>query len=344
MVLGRLADVVRGQDWWFYKIPPLLACAYATTLQSPGSPARTFALTGGALLCICMVASFGYVINDWFDIAQDRQSGRRNRLASMPWGRRVLLCVVPIGVAFVTLRAMGVPPAAFWVLGANFLLPAAYSIPPIRLKERGVWGALADAGAAHLLPTVLIVLVLAPTGAPANTRWWVFVVATFLWTFLAGLRGIIVHQVQDRASDTVAGIETLGSRLGPARARALTYGLIFPAEVIATVVFTGIVVSYASALWVFIGLYGAAEVLKIRAGWILPMFEEPGISAERYVPLINNEWYEVWLPLGLAVQLSLVHPAFLVVPVGQMLAFWPNLRARGRALHALMTTMLQRER
>lgn len=72
MTAGRLEGIgrmVRGQDWWFYKIPPLLAVAYATAIVcSPVSNAALLTI-GATLLAICAVASYGYVINDILAVA-----------------------------------------------------------------------------------------------------------------------------------------------------------------------------------------------------------------------------------------------------------------------------------
>jgi 4-hydroxybenzoate polyprenyltransferase len=334
-VLRELARVVRAQDWWFYKIPPLLAAGYATALVFPSAPGHAMAALAAAIFAICMVATFGYVVNDLFDLEQDARSGRRNTMVRMRRGARAALCVIPVALAFGALRFVAASPAVFALLSVNLLLPALYSIPPIRLKERGLLGVLADAGAAHAVPTALMVVALTPHEQVSTSRWWAFLAATCGWALCSGLRGIIVHQVRDQVADAAAGIETFGGRLGPVRARAQTFAVIVPLEGVALLAFLWCVVPFAPVVGLVTLAYGAFEIVKMRAGWHLPLFE-PAAAGEPYIPLLNNEFYELWLPLGLALQLGLGRLVFLWLFAFQIAAFYPNIRVRGGVLRRLV--------
>ena len=332
----RLLRLVRGQDWWFYKIPPMLAAGYATALVFDVPVRHTLVALAAVLAAVCAVASFGYVINDLFDIAQDRRAGKRNTMARIgPTGRAVALAL-PLLAGFAIIIAIGGGRTALGLLAVNFALPALYSIPPVRLKERGVLGVIADAGAAHLLPTALMVTAVLPIERQVTTFGWWFLATACGWAFFSGVRGIIVHQVADRAADRRADVETFGGRIGITRARRLTFLGIVPLEVASLAGFLALVIPFAPAVAIATLLFAACELQKIRLRWTLPMFESPAKSTERYVPLINNEFYEVWLPLALAVQLALAHREFIAVPVFQALAFAPNLYARGSGMRALI--------
>ena len=332
----RVTQVVRGQDWWFYKIPPLLAIGYASIVLFPSPPGPAIIALFGVVLAICTIACFGYIINDLFDIAQDRRSGKPNTMAARSTAARIAFAVLPVAAAFLLIRLGVGGPAAPVLLAANFLLPALYSIPPVRLKERGLLGAMADAGAAHLIPTALVVTSVTPASQQNGFLFWMFLASACGWAFFSGLRGIVVHQVADAAADASAGVRTFGSRLGASRARAMTFRLLVPFEVTALIAFLWILLPRAPVIGVVVLAYAALEMLKMRSKWVLPLFERQGVSTEPYLPLLNNEFYEMWLPIGLVLQLTITDPRYLPLLVFQVVAFLPALLIRGGVLRRLL--------
>lgn len=78
---SSFSKVIRSQDWWLYKLPPLLAIAYAEILLiHPIITVLTF------LLSISSVAAYGYIVNDIFDIEIDCKAGKSNAMAQfLPW-------------------------------------------------------------------------------------------------------------------------------------------------------------------------------------------------------------------------------------------------------------------
>jgi 4-hydroxybenzoate polyprenyltransferase len=325
MRVGRALQAVRASDWWSYKIPPLLLTAYAGAALFD-VPVAILGVAGRAVLAILAIAVFGYVQNDICDVDADRRAGRPNRMTDVGRGARVAWLLMPIVVAL--LLAVTIADLVLLALViANLVVPTLYSVAPIRLKERGVWGAAADAAGVHVLPMAIVarsVTMHAPNGRVLT----VFVLSALGWTAFAGLRGIIVHQVVDREADAAAGAETFGGRLGAARARMLILRAVFPAEVASLAVFLAVSAAHAPVVWIALGLYVAAETVKVRRGWTMPLFDPPGRSKERYVPVINNELYEMWLPVAFAVQLALARPILWLLVAAHVYCFLPNLRVR----------------
>jgi hypothetical protein len=85
---------------------------------------------------------------------------------------------------------------------------------------------------------------------------------------------------------------------------------------------------HAPVLMLFIVVFAVAEGMKVYKDWRLPLFEHGDEGLERYIPLLNNELYEVWLPFGLALQLVVYEPILVVVPLLQAFLFYPNVRTR----------------
>ena len=330
----------RPGNWWSAKIPPLLAVGYAGLLVGQSSAAGLRTLLA-LVLAACAVEAYGHAINDAFDISEDALRGKRNTMAHWPPAGRAVVCLVPAVAAFVPLVAIRAGAWAMAVIAGDLLLPTLYSWPPIRLKERGWWGVLADAGAAQLLPTLLI----AGTFAPPGWRGTAFVLTAAGWAFAAGLRGILVHQVRDREADLGAGVRTYGGLAGADRVRRLVLGALLPTEAAALVAFVLLLAPHAPALAGIGVLFAALEWARRRAGWTLPLFEPAASSREPYLPLANNEFYEVWLPLALAMDVGLAGGgALLALPAFHLLAFLPNVRRRAGALWSLTRAVPRRVR
>jgi glycosyltransferase involved in cell wall biosynthesis/4-hydroxybenzoate polyprenyltransferase len=323
-ILSGALRQVRIRDWWDYKIPPLLAVGYGSMLAIQAPPGRALAMAGALVASIAFVAAYGYLINDCFDIEDDRRAGKPNAMADKrPWVR-FCLCLAAAAASFVPVVWVHANSLLFGLLILNLLLPTLYSVPPVRLKTRGLWGAVADAGAARAVPTASMIIGAAlPLGVPAA-----LLTGAIGSAFLSGFRGIVTHQVLDYAADSTANAATFVRRLGAGGARKLVLFGIFPCEIAFLCLFLAAVLPYAPVAAAATALWLGIEFLKCLRGWRISLFDPSERSRERYIPLVNNEYYEVWLPLALAAQLAFVRPEYTLLAVFQAAAFFPNLRAR----------------
>jgi len=325
-MITRALQSVRASDWWAYKIPPLLAVAYAGFLVFD-PPNRAWTTAAGTLAGILLIAVFGYVLNDIFDVEADRRSGRANRMADVGDAARTAWVLVPaagvMGIGWVIGDAL-----LRGLLALNLLLPALYSMPPVRLKGRGLWGVLADAGAAHALPTAVVAHAVTTYAEASGWHVGLFIASATGMAFLAGLRGILVHQVADLEADRVAGVSTLAGALGVDGSRRLVLHGLFPAELACLTAFLFLVLPTAPAAAFVLVPFAALELARTRSDCRLPLFEPAETSRERYIPVVNNEIYEAWLPFGLAIALALRQPALWLLVATQTVLFFPNLRAR----------------
>lgn len=336
-VPSRALRAVRASDWWAYKIPPLLSTTFAGLLLFD-QPPRAWATGIGALACILLVAVYGYVLNDICDVDADHRSGRPNRMAHVGLPVRALLLVATAAGCIALSIAIG-DRVVVALLALNLLLPTLYSVPPVRLKGRGVLGALADAGGVHAVPMAVVARASTLDGAGSP-----LLAALFLWSVIghaifAGLRGIVLHQNADREADASAGIETFGGSLGVDGARRLVFRWLLPAELFCLAVFLTLIAVDAPAAIVVVALSLAVEWQRVRRGWKLPVFEPADQSRERYIPIVNNELYEVWLPLGLALQLAIRHPAAWLFVAAQILLFLPGIRTRLTDVRRTLATL-----
>ncbi len=328
--IRRTLATARTGNWWSSKLPPLFVIAYAEILRRDLPALASLAALGEAIVALSIVAWHAHVVNDLCDIEEDRLSGKSNRMEALTYGRRALLALGLPVLALATGWIAGGRPSLI-LLAVNIGIFLLYSVRPVRLKARRWWGVAADATGAHALP-MLVVLSVLPGGVSGNALDIAFAASAVTWSLAAGVRGIIVHQFLDRAADGAAGLSTLGTTMSVVRARALVLHRLWPVESMALVLFVGMLMPSAPLLLVATVLFWLVERGRIRRSWHLPLFEPAETSIEPYLPLLNNDAYELWLPIVLALQLGARGGALVALPLLQIGLF---LRSTLRRVHAV---------
>lgn len=308
MLNSTLSDkgAFRVKDWWWSKAALMMGMVYLFTAWFE-IPLREFPVL--ALLSITTIigfASFGYLVNDLFDIEKDTKAGKKNFLAGKPTSLIVLffllsgsLMLYPWGY-FENNRYSGT------MIITELVLFIIYSAPPIRLKERGVWGLIVDALYAHALPVVLISYTYSLEGnkvfplAP--------VLLLFIWQMLNGIRNILLHQADDMQTDKNTNVKNFVSRISSDSFRAaiqylIAGELIFSCSFFLILFFNNRL--FTIYLLVTIGLSAIAYYLfgKKRIGQMLK-------SGWKFFP---NNIYEKWLPACNLLILAQIHTVFYAV-------------------------------
>jgi 1,4-dihydroxy-2-naphthoate octaprenyltransferase len=331
-----IGQTVRVGNWLDSKIPPLLGTAYVLILVL-GMPAeRALHLLVALIVSSMSLAGYAHVLNDIFDIGSDQLAGKVNRVARMsPWQRAALLAGLA-GMGAVPWLWVPLTPMAGVALAAIYILPVVYSIPPLRLKERGILGVLADAFLAHACPILFVVALFAnPTAEHAPVPLSVAIVAA-VWATCVGLRGILLHQIWDREHDVRSGIHTFVVRAGSGRARAIILRHLFPAE-IATFAVLAIVVGFNAPLLVAgVMLVAGLDLVEQTFEWA-PTFDpapdRPGVNTP------PHDLYEVWFPALALVLLAARDAWFVPALIIHAVLFRAGLETRGREL-ALVIRLL----
>lgn len=300
---------IRFYTWWNYKLPPLFGIAFLFVLHSGLSFGDT--LRRLAILIICMIgtAGFGHYLNDMFDIESDKHSGKQNVSASHSRFRRALTIAV--------LLTLGLAPwFIFYHVGAIhlsvlmvMLLFALYSIPPIRLKDRGFLGILSDTLYAHAIPAIVVALAILD-GREVNQGAYDIILIIFIWQFFVGFRNIAFHQYEDYEQDRKSGSMTWAVKLGAEKMKMLSLKVIYPLEAISFLVFV-VVLFYVSML--------AGLLLILMIGlrlYIYVYIYEKGYLAhwKNYFSFVNNS-YEEDIPLALLICLTLTNPWFVLIMI-----------------------------
>ncbi len=285
--------LIRPRAWWLNKVP---LSVLTGLLLLDGRPLTLSAfLSFAALVCaVSCVANYGYALNELFDVDEDRRGQRTN--AAQQAGPRRMWLIIGLSAATALLLASAAGGTAGALLTAGeLLIPLAYSIPPLRLKNRGWPGILCDASAAHVYPAMLALLILFHQGLRSPDA--LIVIAAALWSLMTGLRGILSHQLQSEEHDRAAGLVTVVHALGHRRLVLWVKYVILPLEIAAFAAF----ISQCDVGSPFVAV-AAVYILYELAKSALNAFPVVVFtkSGERYLPFVDEGFYKVWGPLMVA--------------------------------------------
>lgn len=212
----NLFKVIRANEWWYSKLPPLLAIAFATASMSSAQELFKSSLWILFLLfSIIIGAIYVSVINDISDLDEDLASGKSNRIQKVPqkyrWLIPIFCFLVGVGVDFLIYPDI----LSSMLYFGPWITFSMYSLPPFRFKSRGICGVLCDALGSHLFLSLLMVSSLSyVTNQSIN---WIWFTSVGIWSFCYGLRGILYHQFMDRENDIKVNINTFASKIEPER-------------------------------------------------------------------------------------------------------------------------------
>jgi len=329
------SNTIRSHDWWLYKIPPLLAIAYAEILlmDIPAIPAIVTVLA--LLFSISSIAAYGHIVNDSFDIKVDQQAGKSNAMAQFQPKQRFLFCLLFVATGFAVPILMKFGTLAIILLAINYLLPTLYSAPPLRLKERGIWGILSDAAGAHLVPTLFVAATFLHLSTAPQPNALTFSVLAAAWAFFVGLRGILLHQLWDRDNDLNSGVDTFVTQVELESVRFWINRFIFPCEIALFGCLAVVLSQFAPSLLVFLAVYVLVTFAQLNLTQT-SLDPSPPVGQN----IIPHDLYEVWLPLALATLLATRNPVFLVFLGFTIVLFYPSIKVRAIGLISVLNLVL----
>lgn len=289
--MRAVALTFRAREWWEYKSGPVLALLYGTALQSEVSLFDHWSTIAGIVLALAGVAAAANILNDATDIDADTARGKPNQMAGRPGWLPPLLWALTTSIGWVAAVWLQPGLVGLAIYAANGLIFFLYSVRPIRLKTRGLAGAVADAAGAHTLPALFAIVSFATASAAALDPIWL--VLAVLWSFASGLRGILWHQLMDQENDRLSHGTTFVCRIGPVAARRVGEGIVFPIEV----------ASLAGIIW-WCGSPLPLMLLAVDAvvAWLRQLHYQAAlvvVEARRSYQIVLHEFSDTLLPLSL---------------------------------------------
>lgn len=289
----RFWRLIRAHEWWHYKIPLALAVAFAFAWMNRIPFSMLVLPTGLMVLASASAGIWASVINDFTDLDQDRLAGKSTPMMQLsPPSRRAVVAgsVLLNAAAALALQRY---PVSLLLLVANWITFVVYSVPPIRIKERGALGVIAIALGEHVLLGLLAVsLVLETTGMPLASAPAPWLLAYLGWSTAYGMRGIIWHQILEIQNDRRAGCKTLGASIGETRLARIGEWYVFPFEIFCF--FLLLLLSHDSIFPVLLPIYAITEWLRCKC-WGCNMVIAAPKPNMRFIML---EYYQIYFPFA----------------------------------------------
>jgi 4-hydroxybenzoate polyprenyltransferase len=285
------------------------------------------------VLTVCAIGNYGYALNDLYDVEEDARSGRANAAVAAGSGRMWLIITASALFAVIG-AALAAFTAGALVTVAELALPAAYSIPPLRIKERTWLGVASDGLAAHVYPAILALLAVAHWAPRPLTP--LLTCSVVVWSLAAGLRGILSHQLHTADRDARGGLATIVHASGAVRLERFVVAVLLPLEA-AGVAGTLAACHAGPVLWIGVGLYLAYEAFKTFSGaFSVFAFRAEG---QRYVPLLEESFYKAWGPLVIALDAARADLRFALLAVIYAVLFRPHLIIEAARLRAVIAAL-----
>ena len=208
----ELLDMVRFWDWhpmlWKNTIAALALLSFTGTLVFLKNEFVVYVVYS------FIAFSFGFIVNNLSDRRIDVAVGKDYFLKATPQQFKVLSAVLLI--LLISIPFYFQINALFVVVAIGLLIGISYSLPPIRLKERGLLGVIAPI-IAQRLPFTLFFFLLPEA--------YQFVLYLFIWLLIDGFIVELDQQLHDLKNDTTTATDTYLTRIGNEKAQALFYVL-----------------------------------------------------------------------------------------------------------------------
>ena len=284
-------------------------------------PTRLFLL----MIVLVVSASWGFLVNDFFDRETDARSGRRDALHGhgISSTRMYILIIVSAVVSWAIVFAIGGGLAFKFVLAVNYAVAFFYSAPPLRFKVRRFWGFLANSLIERPLP-ILVLL----------TYMNYYTAATVALPVLLELTwSVFKHQAADIKGDLDAGVTTFAASLGEERSNRIVHSFLNPASVVSLLVLAALAFTSIPRLSLELGV----TITLIVLGVIAALYAERRGRVTRYftptdppyIVALNLAYRYLLLPV-MAVGVLFLRPGYdlLVVFLGASLVFQAYLYVR----------------
>jgi 4-hydroxybenzoate polyprenyltransferase len=184
----------------------MLYCNYFVLLILAFSLTKNEVITSflPILIAYLLVGIAGFLLNDLWDKEKDRIAGKPNITNHLTplFLIGLIASILILGLALLQLVAVSI--TILLSILISFLI--LYSIPRIRLKEKGIWGAITDALYAHVIPELILLSFI-----NLYLDFYFIPVFFILFNFGIGLKDILIHQLEDFENDKKSNVKTLAT-------------------------------------------------------------------------------------------------------------------------------------
>lgn len=278
---------------WKYKVPLLISFPYFLVLNGKLSHDAFLYSIAASLVTTIGFLGIAYLSNDLSDRKSDAAAGKSNATLGLKNWKIALSYLLFIGLAFLPWQYLPFDKMSAILVAIELALFLSYAFPPFRLKEKGVWGLVADALYAHVVPTVLASWTFYLIIGKSYTLFFEFLLAASLWQFISGFRNILSHQIKDYENDLASDTKTWVTVNGVGKATKMLKRVIVPLELLSFLGFLGFLqlkIIYVFPVYLFYTVY-AYFVFKRK------LKDQNETELKRFTNQFLDNFYVRWLPL-----------------------------------------------
>ena len=315
--MKKIFTMIRANDWWEFKFPPMLAVGYMIILNTHRNIVDKSSLLIVALIAIIIGAIYVSLINDATDVDEDAKAGKRNQMAAYSTVQQIALILLPLVgagvIVFYFLRPFTVPNIFYF---GSYLCFTLYSVPPFRFKKRGLSGIIVDALGSQVFPTLFIALLCYQSIGEEIKIWSLIFMG--IWLFCFGVRGILWHQLADKENDKISGLKTVVQNFSDAQLSKLGIGIV-TIEIIAFVAY----ILFNQLYLVIPGLvvYFIYNRLLLKKFYVVQIYINPNVPQYR---IFLFEYYQVFFPVSILIIGAFYNPINTIVLLLHLFLFPSN--------------------
>ncbi len=208
--MRNILKIARFSSWWYYKIPLFIVVLFVTIVGGAEIEKLNLLAIIKALFLMVVGATFVSVLNDYTDREVDLIAKKNNNFSKYSSGQSLVIMTV------VLIASLTIP----WMLRLsinaylNYYLAIfsyiLYSVKPVRLKDRGLWGMILDSLGSVVFPMGCFLYTSNPNWSDRFSD--SSQIALLSWLFFLAMRSILVHQVEDKTNDIHSGTNTFVTR------------------------------------------------------------------------------------------------------------------------------------
>jgi len=331
--MKKILAAIRANDWWEYKIPPMLSVVYIIIQRSQYTFFSLLPLMVISISAIILCAIYVSLLNDATDVEDDAKAGKKNGMAKYSPVQQTIFILLPLSGALCIIGGF----LQFLSLASLFYLAAyvsftLYSLPPFRLKKRGFMGIAADALGSQVFPTLFLAICFYQCTNQKIQLLPLLILTT--WLFCFGLRGILWHQLADKENDKVSGLFTFVQKISEDQLSRLSVAIII-LELIAFATFI-----WLHALFLIIPgliLYFIYNWLLLKYFCVRQTLIKP--KSEQY-RIFLFEYYQVFLPLSLLILYAFKNPVNIIGLLLHFFLFRVNICSIFRSIKNMLKALL----
>ena len=234
----------RTVDWWKPKAGNVLGIVYVAIYYAKLTFEETWLYILPSLMTILGIGFLAYLLNDWFDRKTDLLVNKKNMIAGVAPLSVFGLFIGSLIIAFVPWIWLPFDKFSCLLIVFELLLIVIYSMPPIRLKTKGVLGLVNDALYAYAVPAVLAFYTFFLLIKDSYLGFPTGIVSLFFWQFIVGIYNINIHQIEDVENDRRTNTNTVATKIGKNRLLRINILFFWPLSVFSFLYFVYLLNNY----------------------------------------------------------------------------------------------------